>query len=607
MKNTYTTLLSLFVTISLAQTIDYEIKSFAGRYIKWNSTQNYYPTDPSDISDIYGFWSEQFTINLYVHENMIISDNRPDIDLNNAISSWNAVSNLAKINKIGTFSGSSTAYDQGKSKVFIDNFGAFFSLDQNHENGPLAATTHWALHYTEADCNHPAWGNGPILLGGLIAINPDADFYYGSLPEGISMSFYTTILHELGHLLGLNHLSNRVNVMFHALKRKDYKILTIDEEKHINRLYGHDGLNNASQNDPKYSSIECTHFDIKIKGLIGIREDGTYVHIDENNYINNPDPCNNCISDPGEDGVDCGGACPDDCKTKQTGNTISKYYVEDNAVLLDFTVVQNHIKVESLSTTGKIEILDGDSKYMRAGEYIEIGRGFSTEIGSTFEAEIGSSINSGICDFYYPNIFTPNCDGINDYLSFYVTGASKYEVFIKNYDNNLSDVYHGLGNIYTNKVIAWNFIDVNQGNQLDNRYFYYLIRFMDANTGNWVGDPDKNSANPQDWHLGYISGDFAPCPHEPYGQYLKSSTPNHLTNNNLLDNVRIFPNPSKGILFIESSESIYSLEVYTSTGNILYKKDNFEATKTMIDLSSYSSGTYFIRVNNQVKHFTLVN
>ena len=61
----------------------------------------------------------------------------------------------------------------------------------------------------------------------------------------------------------------------------------------------------------------------------------------------------------------------------------------------------------------------------------------------------------------------------------------------------------------------------------------------------------------------------------------------------------IFPNPSDGILTINviNSERNYKLEVLDVTGRILYLSEKNNDSMEL-DLSSYGSGIYFIRLSN---------
>jgi len=64
-------------------------------------------------------------------------------------------------------------------------------------------------------------------------------------------------------------------------------------------------------------------------------------------------------------------------------------------------------------------------------------------------------------------------------------------------------------------------------------------------------------------------------------------------------NVKIFPNPTKGKITIEftmNSMSKYEIYLIDMQGKILYSQSPIENTNIEIDITSYSSGTYFLNV-----------
>jgi hypothetical protein len=61
--------------------------------------------------------------------------------------------------------------------------------------------------------------------------------------------------------------------------------------------------------------------------------------------------------------------------------------------------------------------------------------------------------------------------------------------------------------------------------------------------------------------------------------------------------LELYPNPSKGIFYIETREEIISTEVFTITGNqIIFRKSNDEE----VDLSPVASGIYFYKITSKM-------
>src|SRR5690606_12698385 len=142
-------------------------------------------------------------------------------------------------------------------------------------------------------------------------------------------------LHELGHLMGLNHhrTVNINDVMFYSVeKSKERQILKSRDIGAINRLYGYDGMNNPANPAVFSSSIDCESFNLHMVHLLGIESDGTgygdgsYGNANYNGdgqgYI---DPCLNCLKDDEEEGIDCGGSCKP-CLGFCNGNSLIRIF-----------------------------------------------------------------------------------------------------------------------------------------------------------------------------------------------------------------------------------------------------------------------------------------
>ena len=57
-----------------------------------------------------------------------------------------------------------------------------------------------------------------------------------------------------------------------------------------------------------------------------------------------------------------------------------------------------------------------------------------------------------------------------------------------------------------------------------------------------------------------------------------------------------YPNPSKGVVNINSRTEMTEIAVYNITGQLLYRKD-LNALDAQVDISAFASGTYFFKVN----------
>lgn len=70
---------------------------------------------------------------------------------------------------------------------------------------------------------------------------------------------------------------------------------------------------------------------------------------------------------------------------------------------------------------------------------------------------------------------------------------------------------------------------------------------------------------------------------------------------NLLNSFEIYPNPVKNILTLElaSLQTNVSFTIYNLSGSLLYKRKTIQNLKTAINISTLSSGVYFIKLENE--------
>ena len=61
-----------------------------------------------------------------------------------------------------------------------------------------------------------------------------------------------------------------------------------------------------------------------------------------------------------------------------------------------------------------------------------------------------------------------------------------------------------------------------------------------------------------------------------------------------VNDVAIYPNPSNGTFFINNSNKMYAIEIYSIIGQKIYSEKN--STKSEITLPNITKGMYFVRV-----------
>jgi hypothetical protein len=71
-----------------------------------------------------------------------------------------------------------------------------------------------------------------------------------------------------------------------------------------------------------------------------------------------------------------------------------------------------------------------------------------------------------------------------------------------------------------------------------------------------------------------------------------------------IGNYSLYPNPSNDFLYVDSKKIIHSIEVYDVFGKLVISK-NENSNSSMIDVKELCRGTYFIKVNQEVKNFII--
>jgi len=166
------------------------------------------------------------------------------------------------------------------------------------------------------------------------------------------------------------------------------------------------------------------------------------------------------------------------------------------------------------------------------------------------------------------------------------------------YNDHISTVLTKNGNVYTweckVKIFADNFVYgvVNTPVKLvkDKKMgFSMAYNDNDANTtrDNFMG---SGIVSGSDKNVGYITAD--------YFQELTLSDANLTaieTENILENNIKLFPNPSKGIFSISlSTNQLESIDIYSMSGNLISRFDTKNQTQLSINLAHIPAGVYYM-------------
>lgn len=126
-----------------------------------------------------------------------------------------------------------------------------------------------------------------------------------------------------------------------------------------------------------------------------------------------------------------------------------------------------------------------------------------------------------------------------------------------------------------------------------------LVLELQSSDGSWVSytpssvDTDNNA----------ISYDFTSAVSFKSITASSSSATLTITDEDLIDNIRVFPNPTMDYINIMSTDK-YNAEIFNAAGQKLISTD-----KNKIDIRSISIGNYFLRLmdsKNNIKTFTII-
>ena len=302
----------------------------------------------------------------------------------------------------------------------------------------------------------------------------------------------------------------------------------------------------------------------------------------------------------------------DDVELYDIGCCIPYKLIENTSSLSSLTKTSDYIKAGFdagiANTSGNVTVLNGQNVTFKAGNLINLLPGFSVQNGGVFRGALeyctGESESTGNIDVaFWPNVFTPNGDGINDNYCVNVTGATQFSIQV--FDSWGVLRFDDTGIISNSFACIWNG-DNNQGSsgKVPNGTYYSIIKFFNCSgsiehpqTISIYGSPGIKTEKELQQIVSIDENKFKPVSN---------------SNDVVLDlatlaakdetDFMVTPNPTSGaiqILFKTGQER--NVNVVNILGETLYSTRE-EATTLEINLSDYAKGIYFISVIDRKGH-----
>jgi gliding motility-associated-like protein len=295
----------------------------------------------------------------------------------------------------------------------------------------------------------------------------------------------------------------------------------------------------------------------------------------------------------------------DDVELYDIGCCIPYKLIENSSSLSSLTKTSDYIKAGFdagiPNSSGNVTVVNGQNVNFRAGNLINLLPGFSVQNGAGFRAALeyctGESENTGeISVAFWPNVFTPNGDGINDNYCVNVTGATQFSIQV--FDSWGALRFDDSGIISNSFACIWNG-DCNQNcssSKVPNGTYYCVIKFFNcsgsiehAENVSIFGSPGiKTNDNAVQNQLSYLD---VKSPTNIYDPTVVSGIDELNTSVDFV----ISPNPSTGIFKLSFvNDQAKDISILDVLGNQLKSISAVTENVLSIDLTEYASGFYYI-------------
>jgi hypothetical protein len=142
------------------------------------------------------------------------------------------------------------------------------------------------------------------------------------------------------------------------------------------------------------------------------------------------------------------------------------------------------------------------------------------------------------------------------------------------------------------------------GNTIEATSGFTTYQWFNAN-GTLIPGATSESFSPSSMDEYYVVVTDGICEESSYAIYYNVSGINNFNND-----FKIYPNPTQGMITIESNISFESISILNTIGNqlLLVENNNNDKGPTELDLSTFAKGIYFIQIeqNNQIMNYRIV-
>lgn len=87
-----------------------------------------------------------------------------------------------------------------------------------------------------------------------------------------------------------------------------------------------------------------------------------------------------------------------------------------------------------------------------------------------------------------------------------------------------------------------------------------------------------------------------------YLQPTDENRPSQIQSSGVQNDIRVYPNPTEDVVnleFVDQQDQSFSYLLVDATGKVLFKKENETANRFQLDMRSYASGNYYLKLTTQ--------